>query len=294
MKIFLSTNTSARFLIEQARSRLRRAGYEILSPWLERDPPLECDPDAPAKTPAALAREATADRAAVFDAEAMVYFPDGDSDEGAIQFGMALAQGKKIFLVGACGASYVYLPGVVSCADVYDFYKRLNAPVPRVGNDSRKPIAMPSKCLIFSPETFSQVVSVAAKAYRVTPADILGPSKKSMAVYARFAAILAAGKFLRQTNGHPPTQHTLGRAMNRDPSTILYAQKRAATMQRDFISFATALAIISREIEQLISMAQADARHEAENKSSSEGAIKMGTIPLCAVAASGDRVALPA
>jgi hypothetical protein len=292
MKIFLSTNLASRFLIEQARSRLRRMGHEILSPWLERDPLLECDPDAPAKSPATHAREAAEDRAAILAAEAMVYLP-GD-DEGAIQFGMALAACKRVFFIGAGGPSYAHLPTVTLCADVYDFYLRLNAPPSRAPSDNRRAIRMPSGCLFFSPETFSQIVGVSARVFHVTPADVLSSSKKSRTVLARFAVIVAAGKYLRQANGYPPSQPALGRAMKRNHTTIFSAQKRAATMQLDFPPFATAMSAINHEIEQLIATAQAENRREAENEPLNEGAKQMGTTFPCAVAASGDRVAVPA
>lgn len=67
--------------------------------------------------------------------------------------------------------------------------------------------------------TGSDVVRYVAKAYGITPAELVGSNRKASLVRARAAAIAI---LVRRGNGYAGT----GRIMKRDHTTIMHAMKR--------------------------------------------------------------------
>ena len=83
----------------------------------------------------------------------------------------------------------------------------------------------------------SSIIRHASKVFNETEADLLSPSRKQQLCWARFAICLVAWR-----NGHNRT--ALGRALNRDRTTVLHAVRNGERLERESKLYALRLNLI--------------------------------------------------
>lgn len=107
MKIYLASNYGTWPTMQEHAAELRRRGHEVIADWITGTHQAD---DA--------ARYAEIDLADLDKCDAVIFFaesPPGSRTRGGkhVEFGYALAKGKRIFLVGTAQNVFHHLPCVV-------------------------------------------------------------------------------------------------------------------------------------------------------------------------------------
>lgn len=127
MKVYLAARYSRRDEMRARRDQLARAGHIVTSCWL--DQPYEA---AEALAPHLYARIAKQDLADLWNAEAVIAFTEptsvpNDSRGGRhVEFGLAVAWHKAIFIVGPRENIFHYLVEALPCRDFDQALRTLN------------------------------------------------------------------------------------------------------------------------------------------------------------------------
>ena len=112
--VYLAARIRRRDELEDYRAQLEAAGIEVTSRWLTMPPPAEW-------TDEVWAHLAEIDRDDVLRADGLVLFAEpGEVDGGSgrhVEFGMALALGRPIIVVGRYENLFQRLPGVTVVPD---------------------------------------------------------------------------------------------------------------------------------------------------------------------------------
>jgi nucleoside 2-deoxyribosyltransferase len=112
--VYLAARIRRRDELEEYRAQLEAAGIEVTSRWLTMPPPTEW-------TDEVWAHLATIDREDVLRADGLVLFAEpGQVDGGSgrhVEFGMALALGRPIIVVGRLENLFQRLPEVTVVPD---------------------------------------------------------------------------------------------------------------------------------------------------------------------------------
>jgi nucleoside 2-deoxyribosyltransferase len=112
--VYLAARIRRRDELEECRAQLEAAGIEVTATWLTMPPPSEWTDDV-------WAHLAELDRADVLRADGLVLFTEpGELDGGSgrhVEFGMALALGKPVIVVGRYENLFQRLPEVTVVAD---------------------------------------------------------------------------------------------------------------------------------------------------------------------------------
>lgn len=121
MKIYLASNYSTHPEMRQYAQRLEKAGHVVTSEWINGT---HGGDDR--------AEYARIDLRDVDAADALVFFSDspaGSRTRGGkhVEFGYALARGKKIFIVGPCVNVFNHLPEVIQRHEFEDVARLLAA-----------------------------------------------------------------------------------------------------------------------------------------------------------------------
>jgi nucleoside 2-deoxyribosyltransferase len=136
-RIYLAARWSRREEIEGYAAALREIGYEVTARWLT-DPQhrMEAAGDAQAFN-AELANHDVYD---VKNADTLVYFAPGGTRGGShVEFGMALAQGKRLFWIGDREHVFSWLNQVTVFPSWVEFFAYARGL--RDGREDRFPIA---------------------------------------------------------------------------------------------------------------------------------------------------------
>lgn len=124
MKIYLAARYDRRWQMLGVASTLERAGHEVTSRWIEGG-----RGDDPAVVPAveALLDLARSDCLVAFTEEAPI-FPVASSGERHVEFGIALATGKRLCIVGPRETVFHHLLSAERYATVADLVAGLKGP----------------------------------------------------------------------------------------------------------------------------------------------------------------------
>jgi hypothetical protein len=126
MKIYLAARYDRRWQLLGVASTLERAGHEVTSRWIEGG-----RSDDPAAVPAveALLDLARSDCLVAFTEEPPI-FPVASSGERHVEFGIALATGKRLCIVGPRETVFHHLLSAERYATVADLIEGLKDPNP--------------------------------------------------------------------------------------------------------------------------------------------------------------------
>src|SRR5262249_36725426 len=128
--VYLSGRFERRDEINEYRLDLEAAGIVVLATWLTDPEPPELDQNAPGFHEPIWAHLAELDREEVRSVDAFVLFADplgGAGGSRHVEFGMALAWGKQLFIVGEVENLFQRLPEVVVCPTWDDALHALRA-----------------------------------------------------------------------------------------------------------------------------------------------------------------------
>jgi nucleoside 2-deoxyribosyltransferase len=126
MKIYLAARYSRRDLMKELAAELRRMGHEVTSRWLETD--WVSRPDASSAAPPEYREKyAQIDMEDVQAADAVISFTEapGDGSRGGrhIEFGLAVAWGKRLIVVGYRENLFHHLPAVEFFSSQWDMLR---------------------------------------------------------------------------------------------------------------------------------------------------------------------------
>ena len=126
MKIYLAARYDRRWQMLGVASTLERAGHEVTSRWIEGG-----RGDDPAVVPAveALLDLARADCLVAFTEESPI-FPVAQSGERHVEFGIAVATGKRVCIVGPRETTFHHLLSAERYATVTDLVAGLGHSAP--------------------------------------------------------------------------------------------------------------------------------------------------------------------
>jgi hypothetical protein len=135
MLIYLAARYSRRFELRFCRVRLERLGHAVTSRWIDTDwTPVPGDAAAHAP-PAERARVAIEDLEDISVCDTLVAFTEQPGAERSgrggrhVEFGIALALKKRLYLVGPPENVFHYLPGVIIFPTAEELCQHLSGPV---------------------------------------------------------------------------------------------------------------------------------------------------------------------
>ena len=114
MKIYLAASTSKRGEMRYVRKVLTGFGHDVVSSWLDREFPADYLQRPTDQWP----QWATQDLDDVSAADVLVLFSGGGAGGRHVEFGYALAQGKRVYVVGSRENIFHALPEVRVCNDL--------------------------------------------------------------------------------------------------------------------------------------------------------------------------------
>jgi hypothetical protein len=128
VKIYLAGRYSRRCLLNTLAAELRRMGHEVTSRWLETEWANRPDQSS-AAPPEYREKYALIDMADVAAAECVISFTEapGDGSRGGrhVEFGLAIAWGKRLIVVGYRENLFHHLPSVEFFKSQWDMLRSL-------------------------------------------------------------------------------------------------------------------------------------------------------------------------
>lgn len=135
MKAYLAGRYSRRSELCACRDQLRSLGIEVTSRWLDGDYPTDPSGRSLVAPDRVRARVAAEDMSDVLDADMLVAFTEPDRNDGRggrhVEFGIALAAGKSLIVIGAAENVFYCHPHVKRFPAWDDFIGFLTSPVRR-------------------------------------------------------------------------------------------------------------------------------------------------------------------
>lgn len=131
MKIYLAARYSRRDEMKALATHFRMAGYETTSRWLYEDKPLDCklgdDPPVFYRVTAQIDLDDIdrSDTIVFFAEDPLTGTPRGGRH---VEFGYALAKGKRCIVIGGPENIFHYLPGVMHFPTVAAFLEHDEVP----------------------------------------------------------------------------------------------------------------------------------------------------------------------
>lgn len=129
MKVYLCARYSRRDELRAVRERLQASGHTVTSSWLDTQWEHRDDQGSSAAPPEYREEYAVKDYNDVLDADCLVAFTEPPRSGGRggrhVEFGIALAAGKILIIVGQPENIFHYHPRVESCADASELLTML-------------------------------------------------------------------------------------------------------------------------------------------------------------------------
>lgn len=131
MKIYLAGRYSRRDELRAVREKLLRAGHVVTSNWLDTEWEGKDDSGSSAAPPEYREKHAVEDMDDVLRADCVVSFTEPARSGGRggrhVEFGIALAAGKRVIVVGHRENLFHHHPRVEFCVTEWDMLRSLNA-----------------------------------------------------------------------------------------------------------------------------------------------------------------------